>query len=325
MKRKSIFLNLAGCTFLVAATFCALPLRAGALQEKAAAPAVVEVTDETGRVVKVPKEVKRIVSLAPSLTETVYALGLQDKLVGDTDYCDYPEDATKKHRVGGAVNPNLEEIVALKPDLVLMTKNLNRPETVYALDRLGIAAYATDPHSVQEIIQSSKKLAEVLGAPEAGETLRADLQRRLDELEQKLSGTTPKRVLFVVWPEPLISTGKKTFLADAMQHAGGESVVDSKQDWPQFSLEEAVRLQPEYLIFASSHSEGVRRDVDALALKPGWKAMDAMKNRKVAVISDAVNRPAPRLIYVIEDLARQLHPEVFTPKTDESAVEKNNR
>jgi iron complex transport system substrate-binding protein len=270
-----------------------------------------EVTDETGRLVKIPQPVRRIVSLAPSLTETVYALGLQDRLVGDTDYCDYPADAAKKHKVGGAINPNMEEVVALKPDVVLVVKSLNRLETVRALEQIGIAVYSTDPHGVMDVISSIKKLSGVLGADEAGAALDEKMENKLAALRQKLGGVPAKRVMFVVWTEPLISVGRKTFIGDLLKLAGATSVVDSKLDWPQFSLEEAVRLQPDFLIFASSHSDSTKNDVDALALKPGWSAMDAVKKRKIAVISDAINRPGPRIVDALEELARQIHPEVF--------------
>jgi ABC-type Fe3+-hydroxamate transport system substrate-binding protein len=286
-----------------------------------AAPLFREVTDEAGRTVRVPRPVRRIVSLAPSLTETVYALGLQDLLVGDTDYCDYPVAAQKKTKVGGAINPSLEQIAALHPDLVLVTKGLNRLETVRALDAMGISSYATDPHTVDEIITSTQKLADVLGVPEAGATVAADLQRRLMDLHQRMSALPPKRALFVVWTQPLISIGKGTFIADALRRAGAVSVVEARQSWPQVSLEEVARLQPEFLIFADSHSEMAPRAVEVLANLPGWRILDAVNNRRYAVISDAVNRPAPRIVTAIEDLARQLHPDAFVEKS-ESGKEK---
>ena len=118
-----------------------------------------EVVDEVGRTVRLPLNPQRVVSLAPSLTETVYALGDEAHLVGDTTYCDYPPDAQKKTKVGGVIDPNLEQIAALHPDLVLMTKGANRLDTVRALDTLGIPSYATDPHTVEEIISSTRTLA----------------------------------------------------------------------------------------------------------------------------------------------------------------------
>jgi iron complex transport system substrate-binding protein len=274
-----------------------------------------DVVDETGRTVHLPQPVKRIVSLAPSLTETVYALGLQDLLVGDTDYCDYPPEAQKKQKVGGAINPSLEEIAHLKPDVVLVTRHLNTLDTVHSLDALGIASYATDPRNIDEIVASSKRLAEVLGAPEAGVAVAEDLQKRLDVLRQKIDSLPPRRVLFIVWTDPLISIGKDTFIADALRRAGAVSVVDSKQDWPQVNLEEVARLQPEVLVFADSHSEATPRNMETLATRPGWRILDAVRNRKFAVISDAVNRPAPRIVSAIEDLAAKLHPEAFAEKS----------
>jgi iron complex transport system substrate-binding protein len=283
-----------------------------------ASPAMREVVDEAGRTVRVPQLPSRIVSLAPSLTETLYALGLQDRLVGVTDFCDYPPDAQKKRKVGGIVNPNLEEIAALHPDLVLVTKEINRLETVRALDALGIPAYATHSRSIDDILSTTQKLADLLGVPETGKSLAADLQSRLAALHARLEALPPSRVLFVVWTRPLISVGKNTFIADALRRAEATSIVDATQDWPQMNLEEVVRLQPDYLVFAASHPDSAVRDFEALSVLPGWKLLDAVRNRHFAVISDAVNRPAPRIVSAIEDLARQLHPTAF----QEAAPEK---
>jgi iron complex transport system substrate-binding protein len=299
-------------------------LRAQARPPVAASPLYREVVDETGRTVRVPQPVNRIVSLAPSLTETVYALGLQDRLVGDTDYCDYPPDAQKKTKVGGGLNPSLEQIAALRPDLVLVTKSFNRLETVNSLENLGISSYATDPHTVDEIISSSKKLSDVLGVPQAGVSVGDEMQRHLSDLSRRLAALPAKRVLFVVWTQPLISVGKSTFIADALRHAGAVSVVDSEQDWPQVSLEEVAHLQPDFLVFAESHSDTAAPTVEALATLPGWSIVDAVAKRRIAVISDAVNRPAPRIVSAIEDLAKQLHPDAFIekPNTNKEKTDK---
>jgi iron complex transport system substrate-binding protein len=307
---------------VVATAFALLPsapllCAQGTSLPAAASPLYREVIDETGRTVRVPQPVNRIVSLAPSLTETVYALGLQDRLVGDTDYCDYPPDAQKKTKVGGGLNPSLEEIAALHPDIVLVTKSFNRLETVNSLENLGISSYATDPHTIDEIISSSKKLSDLLGVPEAGVSVAGEMQQRLADLRQRLGALPAKRVLFVVWTQPLISVGKTTFIADALRHAGAVSIVDSDQAWPQVSLEEVVHLQPDFLVFAESHSsETPAASVEALATLPGWSIVEAVAKRHVAVISDAVNRPAPRIVSAIEDLAKQLHPDAFVEKPD---------
>jgi iron complex transport system substrate-binding protein len=281
-------------------------------------PAYRQVADEIGRTIRVPQNIHRIVSLAPNLTETIYALGLQDRLVGDTDYCDFPPEAQLKTKVGGAINPSLEAIAALHPDLVLVTKNLNRLETVQALADIGIPSYATDPHTVDAIITSTERLADLLGAPETGTLLGKDMERRIAAIRDRVAPLPLRSVLFVVWTEPLISIGKDTFIADALQHAGAVSVIDSSQNWPHINLEEVVRLQPEFLVFAESHANNAAHTTDTLAGLPGWRILDAVKHRRFAVISDAVNRPAPRIASAIEELARQLHPEAFadTPQSD---------
>jgi len=275
-------------------------------------PATREVVDETGRHIRVPLEVRRIVSLAPSMTETLYALGAQERLAGVTDFCDYPPEALQKPKVGGTINPSLEQIVALRPDLVLAAKSANRRETVEGLERLGIAVYANDPNTVEDVLASTRRIAEIIGASAQGAALVDELRARLEVLRQRLAGQAPRRVLFVVWHDPLITIGRETFIADALRWAGAAPAVELESDWPRLSLEIVVRVQPEFLVFASSHSEGVARTMDDLRARPGWRELEAVRQGHTAVISDAVNRPAPRLVEAIEQLARQLHPEAFT-------------
>jgi iron complex transport system substrate-binding protein len=277
-----------------------------------------ELTDGTGRAIRVPARVERIVSLAPSMTEIVFALGLQARLAGVTDHCDYPPDALALPRVGGGLTPSLERIVELKPDLVLATTLLNRRETVNSLDRLGVPVFAArDPHTVDDVLLEIAAVADALGASEQGVALVAEMRGRLDALEQALAGRAPRRVLFLVWHDPLITVGRNTFIADALRRAGSVSVIDVEQDWPRISLEEVTRLDPEVLVFASSHSETVRQTFESLAARPAWQGLTAVKLRQYAVISDAVNRPAPRLLEAIADLARQLHPAAFAWSTEE--------
>ena len=305
----------AACAVLAVLTCAAAPSHAQSTTHSSAEPpAFREVVDELGRTIRIPQQVRRIVSLAPSLTETIYALGLQDRLVGDTDDCDYPADAQKKTKVGGGINPSLEVIASIHPDLAFVVKSYDRLETVQSLAELGIPSYATDPHTVADILSSIKALADVLGLPEAGASVAADMQRRLDDLRHRVGDLPPKRVLFVVWTQPLISTGQHTFLADALRHAGAVSIVNSSQDWPQVNLEEVAKLQPDFLVFAESQPGDASREVEKLATLPGWKIVHAVRDRRFAAISDAVNRPAPRIVSAIEELARQLHSEAFVEK-----------
>jgi iron complex transport system substrate-binding protein len=309
LRHLSFFLH----TFLLSGLFCgAAGAQTPASSTQPNALAAREVTDGAGRTVKVPLRIERIVSLAPSMTEVAFALGAGARVVGVTDYCDYPPEASAIAKVGGALSPSLERIVELKPGVVLATSTLNRRETVDALDRLGVPVFgARDPRTVDEVLDSIAAVADVLGETERGATLVAGLRARLAALAQRLSGLPPRRVLFVVWHDPLITVGRGTFIADALRHAGSRSVIEVDQDWPRISLEEVVRLDPEVIVFASSHSETVTQTFDALAGRPGWRNITAVRERRYAVIGDAVNRPAPRLVDAMEELARQLHPAAF--------------
>ena len=270
-------------------------------------------TDEVGRQVDVRTDVRRIVSLAPNLTEIVFALGQGDHLVGDTTFCDYPAEAAQKPHVGGPVNPSLEQIAALTPDLVLATKAINRRETVEALAHLGLPVYVTDPRSVEGVVSSMERLGNVLQAESTAAPLVKELRARLRELDRMLAGAAPRRVFFVVWTAPLISVGRDTFLADALHRAGAHSVVDASADWPPVSLEEIALLDPEYLVFANAHAAEAQQQIEELRARPGWRDLEAMRRGNTVILGDAINRPAPRLVDAIEQLARALHPEVFAP------------
>jgi iron complex transport system substrate-binding protein len=322
-------LGIAACATAAILFFAALSDAQAPVQTPAAVPpatpALREVTDEAGRTIRIPQNPHRIVSLAPGLTETIYALGLQDLLVGDTDYCDFPPDAQHKPKVGGAINPSLEAIADLHPDLVLVTKSLNRLDTVNSLANLGIPSYAIDPQSVAAIISSTQRLAEIMGAPEAGEALAKDLERHLAGIQQRVAPFPRRSALFIVWTQPLISVGKQTFIADALQYAGAVSIVDSAENWPKVSLEEVARLQPEFLVFPDTHTETTPLNIEALSDLPGWRILDAVRNHRYAKTSDAVDRPAPRIVSAIEDLARQFHPEAFARQPGTSHDESDRK
>ena len=269
------------------------------------------VVDEAGRRVTIPAKVQRIVTLAPNLTETIYDLGLADKLVGDTTYCDTPAAAKNKPHVGAPMDPSIESIVALHPDLVLATTSINRIETVTTLDRLGIAVYTTDPHTVRATLDSIAHIADVAGAPAKGAALVAGLQARLDALHARLEGQPMVHVLFVVWEDPLISIGQNTFIADALRWAGAESAIVARQNWPQLGMEEVVRVQPDYIVLTSNHAETNDNSIPDLQSRATWKELRAVELGHVVMTSEEFTRPSPQLVDEIEKLARKLHPEIF--------------
>jgi ABC-type Fe3+-hydroxamate transport system substrate-binding protein len=279
------------------------------------------VTDETGRRMAIPLNVQRVVSLAPNLTETIYALGLEAKLAGDTTYCDIPPAAKEKPHIGAPQDPSLEAIVALHPDLVLATTSINRAETADALLKIGVPVYTSDPHSITAMLGATAMMADLLGASEQGATLVAQLQKRLDALRAVLQDRPMAHVLFVVWEDPLISIGQNTFIADALRWAGAESIIVANQNWPQVSMEEVVRLQPEYIVLTTDHlAAETHEHVNNLRDKPTWRELRAVELGHVVMASDEFTRPSPGLVDAIEALAHELHPDVFPAKAENRKV-----
>lgn len=269
------------------------------------------VVDETGRVVRVPARIERIITLVPSLTEIVYALGLEDRLVGVTNQCDYPPAVQQKQRVGDVINPNLEMIVELKPDVVLGSKVDNLSKTVEAIEHLGVPLYGLYPTTVQGVFDSIRHIAELAGVAERGRALAGRLQAQLRELQTRLeqTSTAKPRLLFVVWAEPLIVVGGGTFLSDALTQAGGVSVsAGLRGNWPRLSLEEVVELDPDFLVLPRSH--GLNTRMANLNQREPWNHLRAVRQNRVIWIDAAIERPGPRIVAVIEQLAQALHPQL---------------
>ncbi|MGC1105253.1 MAG: helical backbone metal receptor [Candidatus Acidiferrales bacterium] len=311
---------------LICGSACSASARAQAKPEAPSELKTRSMVDETGRRVGVPIEVRRIVTLAPNLTEIVYALGAQDRLMGVSEYSEHPAAARAKPRIGMPVNPSLEAIVGARPDVVLATTAINFAKTVDALAHLGIAVYTTNPHTVEGTLRSIADIGEVIGAAPQADALVAKLRQRLYALKGKLRNAEPARALFVVWENPLISIGDGTFIADALRWAGAESVIHTKQNWPQISMEEVVKLNPDFIVYAEGRMGGesdddsdaspdvraaIARHLDELRGKPAWRELAAVRDGHIAVVSEEIEVPAPGLIDTIEQLARELHPDVF--------------
>lgn len=270
------------------------------------------VTDEMGRKIRVPLRVERIVSLAPNDTDILYSLGAAKKITAVTDFTVTPPGQPKKPSVGQPLEPSLEEIVSLKPDVVLAARSINRQQTVESLDRLGIPVYMTDANSIEQMFHSVQQIADLIGMKTAGEKVVGRMKKRLNALRARLAGLPPTRVLFVVWDEPLITTGENTFIADALRWADARSVIRLQQDWPQISLEEVMRLQPAVLIFSAFNGGTPTAIERSLRHREGWRELKAVREDRVIVVGDAINRASPDLVGAIEQLARQLHPAAFS-------------
>lgn len=265
------------------------------------------VTDQTGRRVKLPDHPRRLISIAPSITETLYELGLGDRLVGDTDNCDYPPQAKALPHVGAMVNPSLEKIVSLKPDLVLGTDEANRRETADQLERLGIPLYGVTAHTVEGVIQSVEDLGRILDWEQPTQKLVASLRARVAAVDKRVQGQPRPKVLFVVWYRPLITAGNQTFISNVIRRAGGDSISDDmKMEWPHMGLETVLSRSPDVILFPKT--EAFAPGVDEFRKLPGWRDLTAVKNHRLYFVEETIMRPSPRLVDALEELANILHP-----------------
>jgi ABC-type Fe3+-hydroxamate transport system substrate-binding protein len=274
-----------------------------------------ELKDELGRSVRLPDNPQRVVCLAPSITETVYALGLGAEVVGVTDFTDYPPEARKKPSVGGLNDASLEKIVSLHPDLVFSMGEINREETVNELERLGIPVYVVNPQGLQGIMASIQHVGDAMNR--SGEAVR--LLRRLEgqraAVVHSVSGLPRPKVLVVVWYDPVITAGNKSFITEVIADAGAQSVTaDMAQSWPEISLEEVLRRTPDYLLLVRGGHGGITEE--ELAAHAGWDRLKAIRDHRVIYMSDGLFHPSPVVFDALEQLARKLHPQAFESRRD---------
>jgi cobalamin transport system substrate-binding protein len=279
-------------------------LACSACVSKTAAPAGTRpFIDEIGRTILVKPEPKRIVSLAPSITETLFALGLGDRIVGVTSYCDYPPEATAKEKVGDTQRPSIERIIALKTDLVIASTASQLQQFVHNLEDVGTPVYVSDPRGMDGVLESIAKIGELTGTQRRAHQLTTELQGRLEKVQSLLSGAERPRVLFILASNPLITIGAKSFITDLINRAGGRSISeDITGDYPQYSLETAVAKRPEVILLETGEAD----------LPPRLKETPAGRSGRVFHIDEnLLLRPGPRIVEGLEEMARKLHPEVF--------------
>jgi len=271
----------------------------------------VSVRDAVGRTVEVPRDPRRIVSLAPNITEMLYALGLGERVVGVTLFCDWPPEVASKPRIGGVINPSLETIVALGADLVLATADGNRPEDVNRLAELGVAVYAIDTRSVADVLRSLVTVGELTGSAGRAREIVAGLDRRREAVRARLAGSRPVPVFVAIDRAPLITAGDGTFVGELLTLAGGRNIAgESPIKYPVFSLERLLADDPEVILDAAD--PGPVGDAELRARwgsLPGTAALRAMRTgRMISVGQGSFFRPGPRIIDSLEKLVEILHP-----------------
>jgi iron complex transport system substrate-binding protein len=269
------------------------------------------VRDAVGRSVAVPSEPRRIVSLAPNITEMLYALGLGDRVAGVTIFCDWPPEVAAKPKVGGMINPSLETIVALGADLVLATADGNRSEDVNRLAGLGVATYTIDTRSVGDVLRSLTTIGELTGQAERARELVAALERRREAVRVRIAGRTPVPVFAAIDRAPLISAGEGTFVGELLTLAGGRNIAAaSPTKYPVFSFEQLLADDPAVILDASDPLPLSTAELqERWRVLPGATALRAMRTgRMISVGQGSFFRPGPRIIDSLERLAELLHP-----------------
>jgi ABC-type Fe3+-hydroxamate transport system substrate-binding protein len=285
-----------------------------ALTLLAASPAsALTVRDMLGRPVTLPAPPARIVSLVPSVTEIVFSLGAQDRLVGRTDFCDHPPAVRSKPSVGGMVNPNLETLVALRPDLVIGTDEGNREETFRQLERLRIPTYLVHANRIAQTVDLIARVGELTGRRADVPRLTGEMLGRVEAVRRAVAPFPRPRVLYVLWPDPLIVPGRASMLTELIEIAGGVSITAADADaYPHFSLEAAVTRAPEVIILAD-HSTGASTAGRAAPEK--WQRLVSVPAIRAGRLHSAdlsvLHRYGPRVPDGLETLARMIHPEAF--------------
>ena len=252
---------------------------------------------------------KRIISLAPAMTEILFSLGLGERVVGVTTVCDRPDWVRSKPKIGGMANPSLEAIVALKPDMVVMTSDGNPKVIAERLAKLGIRTHVFRARRLTELPAGIREMGQVLGARPAAEHLAKNIEKAIRDVNAAHQGRSSqastsrgRKALFVIWPSPLIVAGPGTILDDAMKMRGLSNIAsDGNVTYPRFSVEAVIERQPDLILIGKGHD-------DMKALSKGFLkslgTLEAVRKGRVCFMDDALYRPGPRIPAGMEELDR---------------------
>jgi iron complex transport system substrate-binding protein len=277
-------------------------------------PSSFTITDSYGRQITINNShPQRIISLAPSNTEILFALGLGDRIAGVTDYCDYPPEAKAKPSIGAYNNPNIEEIIAKEPDLVLAT-DAQSESTYQQLESHGLTVVALVPHSMDEVLSSITLVGKITGQDEAAANLVADMQKRINAVTAKTSKLTEAqkpRVFYIFWQDPIWTAGAETFEDALIEMAGGINIAHGLNGHASMSLEAIIDANPQ--VYIAGIGMGTGEDLPFQYIKTEERLKDTegrQNNRIYSVDMDIIGRPGPRIVDALEEFFRIIHPEL---------------
>lgn len=259
--------------------------------------------DDIGRAVNISSNPQRIISLAPNITEILFYLNLDNKVVAVTDFCNYPEGAKKKPGVGLLLSPDIEKIVSLKPDLVFATAEGNREDIVSNLQRFNINVYVLNPHSMEDILGEILHIGNITGQDGTARDKVKNLTNRIDAVKKKVASSRRVRVLYLVSHEPMISVGPGSFIHDIIEIAGGKNIFSqSLIRYPQVNMEEILSKDPEVIIAPPDVAESIR------LWEKRWGDISAVRNKRVySIETDIISRPGPRIVDGMEEIFKFIH------------------
>jgi len=261
--------------------------------------------DNLGRTVEVPDHPQRVVCLMPSLVDDVYALGAGSDIVGIVDDSKYPPEAKSKPSVGLPLDPKIESIISLHPDLVLAGGEPDIGKKLDELQKAKIPVFAVAAHGIEGIYHSIASLGLALNREQQATALVGKLRDRVAAVQRRVAGKPVVNVLMPIWYDPVITIGKDAYITDLIAIAGGHSVTsDLPGEWPKISLDDVKARAPEALVLVR---EG-RMSVKVLSTSPGWVTLAAVKNNRIYWIDDRIEHTSPVAFDALEDLAKQLHP-----------------
>lgn len=272
----------------------------------------VKIEDNFGNKVTIEKEPMKIISLAPNNTEVLFALGLGDKVIGVTSYCDYPEEAKTKEIVGDFEGNNLEKIVELNPDLVLVYGAGNEEDNKVLKDA-GIKILGFMPETIDAVIKDIETVGKATGKNKEAAELVEAMNNKKNEILEKVKGQEEVKVFYEIWHDPLMAAGKGSFMDELITLAGGKNIAeDAEGAYPQYDLEQLVERDPEVYLTAQDMPD---KTVESIKVRPGYEDISAIKNDRVYVFegneANVVSRPGPRIIEALEVVAKAIHPELF--------------
>jgi iron complex transport system substrate-binding protein len=274
-------------------------------------------TDTLGRVVTISYPPKRILSLTPDITETLFALGLSDEIVGVTRFSNFPSAAKEKPRVGPYTNINVEAVINLEPDLILATRDGNPRRPIEKLERMGFPVYVVYPRDFDGIMTTIQQIGRIVGRENEGKTIAQQMEQRVKEVSQRVTGRKKPKVFLQIGRSPIYTVAKGSFAHHLISLAGGDNIArDAKIPYPSYSREEILLKAPEVIIISSMYV--VSDHAQWLDEWKKWKILPAVKNHRLYTIdSDLIDRPSPRIVEGLERMARMIHPEVFTEVSPE--------